>query len=106
MILIEIFENEQNIVEHESKHWIEWIWGLFWIFSIEIVCNGCLFATVAYEKFGMDPQKRTVINQLLSHCCWITMMFNITTFPILVGARLSCMVVPVVEFKTDKKSFH
>ena len=106
MILIEIFENEQNIVENESKHWIEWIWGLFWIFSIEIVCNGCLFATVAYEKFGMDPQKRTVINQLLSYCCWITMMFNITTFPILVTARLSGMVVPVVEFKTDKKSFH
>ena len=52
MILIEIFENEQNIVEHESKHWIEWIWGLFWIFSIEIVCNGCLFATIAYERYG------------------------------------------------------
>ena len=46
----------------------------------------------------MDPQKRTVINQLLSHCCWITMLFNITTFPIVVFSRLLGMVVPVVEF--------
>ena len=50
-ILSEIFKNEQNNDAYGIRHWIEWIWGLFWIFSIEIVCNGCLFATVAYERY-------------------------------------------------------
>ena len=30
----------------------------------------------------------TVINQLLSQCCWIIMIFNITSFPVIIFRRL------------------
>ena len=80
--------SEYFIQEHQDIHWTEWIWGLFWLFAIEILGNGCLFATFVFERFGMDPQKRTVINQLLSQCCWMVMFYNITTFPAAIFRRL------------------
>ena len=87
--LSEKFHFENYLVqEYEEIHWTEWILGLFWLLAIEILGNVCLFATIVYERFGMDPQKRTVINQLLSQCCWIVMFHNITTFPALIFRRL------------------
>ena len=88
-ILSENFQYENYLIqEHQDVHWTEWIWGLFWLLAIEILGNGCLFATFVYERFGMDPQKRTVINQLLSQCCWMVMFYNITTFPATIFRRL------------------
>ena len=88
-VLFEIFHYKTLLVQvHENKKWMEWIWGIFWLLCIEIIGNGCLFATFAYERFGMDPQKRTVINQLLSQCCWTIMIFNITSFPVIILRRL------------------
>ena len=88
-ILSENFQYENYLIqEHQDVHWTEWIWGFFWLLAIEILGNGCLFATFVYERFGMDPQKRTVINQLLSQCCWIVMFHNITTFPSMIFRRL------------------
>ena len=76
------------VQEYEGIHWTEWILGFFWLLVIEILGNGCLFATFVYERFGMDPQKRTVINQLLTQCCWIVMFNNITSFPAMIFRRL------------------
>ena len=88
-VLFETFHYEQFLTKvHIGKNWIEWIWGVFWLLCLEIIGNGCLFATFAYERFGMDPQKRTVINQLLSQCCWTIMIFNITSFPVIIFRRL------------------
>ena len=88
-ILSEKFQYENSLIqEHQDVHWTEWIWGLFWLLAIEILGNGCLFATFVFERFGMDPQKRTVINQLLSQCCWMIMFYNITTFPATIFRRL------------------
>jgi hypothetical protein len=65
-VLFETFDYEQfSTKAHFGKNLIEWIWGIFWLLCLEIIDNGCLFATFAYERFGMDPQKRTAINQLL-----------------------------------------
>ena len=89
LYLSEKFHFKNYLVqEYEEIHWTEWILGLFWLLAIEILGNICLFATIVYERFGMDPQKRTVINQLLSQCCWIVMFHNITTFPALIFRRL------------------
>ena len=89
VILSEKFHFEKYLIqEHQDIHWTEWIWGLFWLLAIEILGNGCLFATFVFERFGMDPQKRTVINQLLSQCCWMVMFYNITTFPAAIFRRL------------------
>ena len=88
-VLFETFDYEQFLTKvHIGKNLIEWIWGIFWLLCIEIIGNGCLFATFAYERFGMDPQKRTIINQLLSQCCWTIMIFNITSFPVIILRRL------------------
>ena len=88
-VLFETFDYEQfSTKDHIGKDLIEWIWGIFWLLFLEIIGNGCLFATFAYERFGMDPQKRTVINQLLSQCCWTIMIFNITSFPVIIFRRL------------------
>ena len=89
-VLFETFDYEHFLTkDNMGKNLIEWIWGILWLLCIEIIGNGCLFATFAYERFGMDPQKRTVINQLLSQCCWTIMIFNITLFPVIIFRRLS-----------------
>jgi hypothetical protein len=49
--------------------------------AIEVIGNGLLVIIIMYEKFGMDPQKRTTINQLLSKVCWMLIMTNGTIFP-------------------------
>jgi hypothetical protein len=89
-VLFETFHYETLLAQkvHGNINWIEWIWGIFWLLCIEIIGNGCLFTTFAYERFGMDSQKRTVINQLLSQCCWTIMTFNITSFPVIIFRRL------------------
>ena len=52
-ILSENFQYENYLIqEHQDIHWIEWIWGLFWLLAIEIIGNGCLFATFVYERYG------------------------------------------------------
>ena len=52
-ILFEKFQYENYLIqEHQDIHWIEWIWGLFWLLAIEILGNGCLFATFVYERYG------------------------------------------------------
>ena len=86
--LSETFHYETFLEQKVHRNWIEWIWGISWLLCIEIIGNGCLFTTLAYERFGMDSQKRTVINQLLSQCCWTIMIFNITSFPIIIFRRL------------------
>jgi hypothetical protein len=56
--------------------------------AVEVIGNGLLVVIIMYEKFGMDPQKRTTINQLLSKVCWMLIMRNMTNFPFLVGRTL------------------
>ena len=83
-LLSENFEFELHLVPiSNSRHWLEWIWDIFWFLWIEIIGNGCLFATYSYERFGMDPQKRTIVNQLLSQTCWIIIALNVICFPMI-----------------------
>jgi hypothetical protein len=49
--------------------------------AVEVIGNSLLVVIIMYEKFGMDPQKRTTINQLLSKVCWMLIMTNGTIFP-------------------------
>ena len=50
-ILSEKFQFENYLIQ-EQIHWTEWVWGLFWLLAIEILGNGCLFATFVYERYG------------------------------------------------------
>ncbi len=41
-----------------------------------------LICMIIYEKYGMDPQKRTVSNQLLSNNCIMWIVHNLLVMPI------------------------
>ena len=54
---------------------------MFLIF--ETVGNFLLYCMIMYEKYGMDSQKRTVSNQLISSICCSRILHNFTTIPII-----------------------
>ena len=93
------YERDLNLV-FDNRHWMEWIWHIFWLLWIEVIGNGCLFATLVYERFGMDPQKRTVINQLLSQLSWIIIFSNITIYPMISARRFVFFILQGDCFKT------
>ena len=48
---------------------------------VESLGNFLLFCMILYEKYGMDPQKRTVTNQLLSRMIFVIILYNILILP-------------------------
>ena len=48
---------------------------------LESVGNFLLLCMITYEKYGMDSQKRTVTNQLLSNLCICVILYNILIMP-------------------------
>ena len=55
---------------------------------IEILGNFLLCCMIIYEKYGMDPQKRTVTNMLMSNMIIIQMLFNLLIMPIITFHRI------------------
>ena len=49
----------------------------------ETIGNFLLFCMIIYEKYGMDSQKRTVTNQLLSSICGSRILHNFIAVPII-----------------------
>ena len=52
-------------------------------FLIEVFGNGLLILMIITEKYLMDPQKRTVINQLITHLNYVYLLNNLVAAPIL-----------------------
>ena len=55
---------------------------------VETLGNFLLFCMISYEIYGMDPQKRTVTNQLLSKMIIVQILFNIFIMPIYVAFKI------------------
>ena len=55
---------------------------------IETLGNFLLYCMIIYEKYGMDPQKRTVTNMLLSNMIRFQILFNIIFMPIITFHRI------------------
>ena len=55
---------------------------VFLLILVESLGNFLLFCMILYEKYGMDPQKRTVTNQLLSRMIFSQILCNIFILPI------------------------
>ena len=55
---------------------------------VEVLGNFLLLSMIAYEKYGMDSQKRTVTNQLLSNICACFVIQNVIVIPILMFHRI------------------
>ena len=52
--------------------------------AMEIVGNALLFLLAVFEKYGMDSKKRTIVNQLVSSICFMTILDNVIFMPIFV----------------------
>ena len=64
---------------------------MFYVFLfliVEILGNFLLLSMITYEKYGMDSQKRTVTNQLLSSICVSFLIHNVIVMPIAVLHRI------------------
>ncbi len=48
----------------------------------QLLGNGLLLGIIIYEKYGVDPQKRTLVNMLVGHLCWTIIFLNVTEYPI------------------------
>ena len=55
---------------------------------IETLGNFLLFCLIIHEKYGMDSQKRTATNILLSNMIIIEILFNIIIMPIFTFIRI------------------
>ena len=55
---------------------------VFLFLIVEILGNFLLLSMITYEKYGMDPQKRTVTNQLLTSICISFIIHNVIAMPI------------------------
>ena len=61
---------------------------IFLFLIVEILGNFLLISMIIYEKYGMDSQKRTVTNQLLSSICVSFIVHNVIAMPILMLHRI------------------
>ena len=72
---------------------------VFLLIILEILGNFLLFCIIFYEKFGMDSQKRTVTNQLLSKMTGVQILSNLFIIP------SSFSLLPGLESKFLQLSF-
>ena len=61
---------------------------IFLFLIVEIPGNFLLLSMIIYEKYGMDSQKRTVTNQLLSSICVSLIIQNVIAMPIIMLHRI------------------
>ena len=52
------------------------------LLMLETLGNFLLVSMIVYEKYGMDPQKRTIANQLLTRMLIVQIFFNIFIMPL------------------------
>ena len=60
------------------------VFYIVFLVMLETVGNFLLYCIIVYEKYGMDTQKRTLTNQLLSMMILVQIFFNIFIIPIYV----------------------
>ena len=63
---------------------------IFLFLIVEILGNFLLISMITYEKYGMDSQKRTVTNKLLSSICVSFILQNVIALPIAMFHRIYC----------------
>ena len=73
------YSDQEETYIHPPLHLKIFIGILF--FVVETLGNFLLFCLIIYEKYGMDAQKRTATNQLLSSLCCSVIFFNIGILP-------------------------
>ena len=86
---VENFGNAINFVTEPRKMPVPLqsetiVFYVVFLVMLETVGNFLLYCIIVYEKYGMDTQKRTLTNQLLSRMILVQIFFNIFIIPIYV----------------------
>ena len=82
-----VTSNQDNLGEYRLSITMQIVYGIQ-LLILETIGNFLLLCMISYEKFGLDFQKRTVTNQLLSNICWATILYNIFILPTVLMTRL------------------
>ena len=80
------FNEENNVFQLPPVGIIAFYTILFLI--AETLGTFLLTCMIIYEKYGMDPQKRTVSNQLLSNNCIMWIVHNLLVMPIFTANQI------------------
>ena len=75
--IVETFTPYQNDVCEYRPSVLMTVFVVIMYLLLETVGNFLLFCFITFEKYGMDSQKRTATNQLLSSICEVVIVFNI-----------------------------
>ena len=54
-----------------------WIFCSMFYVLVQVLGNGLLYSIRFYEKYGMDPQKRNLVNRLVSQICLAWIFHNV-----------------------------
>ena len=84
---VENFGNSINFVTLPTKKPVPLqpetiVFYVVFLVMLETVGNFLLYCMIVYEKYGMDTQKRTLTNQLLSKMIMVQIFCNIFIMPI------------------------
>ena len=79
--------NQDNFGEYRPSITMQIVYAIQ-LLILETIGNFLLLCMISYEKFGLDFQKRTVTNQLLSNICWTMILYNIFIMPNVLVTRL------------------
>ena len=83
---VSLDEHSMNVYSALSAKMMMFYVFLFLI--VDILGNFLLFSMITCEKYGKDPQKRNVTNQLLSSICVSFLIHNIIAMPIVMFHRI------------------
>ena len=71
-----LFERAERLPANHQNYGIILFETIIYV-TLETIGNFLLFCMIMYEKFGMDPKKRTINNQLLSSICAVNIVYNL-----------------------------
>ena len=89
------FHITENVTLHNDSigkygHTIPFkVFSAIMFISFETIGNFLLFCVIIYEKSGMDSQKRTITNMLLSSVCYFLILHNLIAISISTIDQLS-----------------
>ena len=87
MEIVSLDENSMNL--HSPAPSAEMtMFYIFLFLIIESLGNFLLLSMIIYEKYGMDPQKRNVTNQLLTSICISFLIHNVIAMPLAMLHRI------------------
>ena len=81
IIVLNVTIQEKYCITCISDHGLLALYVVLFV-TVETLGNFLLICMILYEKYGMDPQKRTIANQLLTTMLIVQIFYNIFIMPL------------------------